>query len=438
MTAEIAVMNEEAIALAADSAVTGPAKIFTSANKIFALSKYHPVALMVFDSAQFHSVPWETIVKQYRRELGDQCFLSLAAHADHFLEYFSTAKALFPPEAQERGVARLALSLFQAILQDAFDVVKDQLQKGEEPTGEEVVATIEHWIEKHHQRWKAANFKLGLPSNYRDTVRKRYADQVNAAITNVFENVPLSPRAIRQIRQLIPWVAAKDARFLRGPQHSGIVIAGFGSEDVFPRLRRFDFEGVIADRLKFVEGPPVNVGPDERAVIIPFAQREQVETFMEGIDRKLRRHLHGWWDERLPALVDEVGDHLELSPKKREELVGAFSEKCNSIVSDEYEGTLGQFSWENNIEPIIDIVGMLPKDELAEMAESLINLTSFKRRVTPEAETVGGPIDVAVISRGDGFIWIKRKHYFNTNLNPHFLANYYPNETKSKGSRKNG
>ncbi len=42
-----------------------------------------------------------------------------------------------------------------------------------------------------------------------------------------------------------------------------------------------------------------------------------------------------------------------------------------------------------------------------------------------DAETVGGPIDVAVISKGDGFIWIKRKHYFSPELNPQFFANYY-------------
>ena len=75
--------------------------------------------------------------------------------------------------------------------------------------------------------------------------------------------------------------------------------------------------------------------------------------------------------------------------------------------------------------PVLDIVGDLPKDELAAMAESLVNLTSFKRRITAEAETVGGPIDVAVISKGDGFVWIKRKHYFQKDLNPAFFANYY-------------
>jgi hypothetical protein len=425
VTAEIAVMNEEAIALAADSAVTGPAKIFTSANKIFSLSKYHPVAFMVFDSAQFHNVPWETIVKQYRRELGDKCFSTLGEHAEHFLKYFNGAKALFPPEAQERGTELLAHGLFNAILGDALGVVKERIDKGEEPSGVEVVNEIETWIGRHHKRWKDADPRRGLPKNYRETVRKKYAKVIDAAIKGVFERVRLSPQAMRQLRQLIPWVATKDELFLRAPQHSGIVIAGFGNDDVFPRLQRFDFEAVIANRLKFTKAQPIDVGPDKRAVIVPFAQHEQVATFMEGMDPNIREYLHRWWHKKLDELVEEVGEHLKLSKKKRAALADAFEERCSEIVGKEYEGSLDQFAHENNILPIINIVGMLPKNELAEMAESLVNLTSFKRRVTPEAETVGGPIDVAVISRGDGFIWIKRKHYFSTELNPHFLRNYY-------------
>jgi hypothetical protein len=41
--------------------------------------------------------------------------------------------------------------------------------------------------------------------------------------------------------------------------------------------------------------------------------------------------------------------------------------------------------------------------ELAAMAEALVNLTKFKRRITPQKETVGGPIDVAIITRGGWF-----------------------------------
>jgi len=70
----------------------------------------------------------------------------------------------------------------------------------------------------------------------------------------------------------------------------------------------------------------------------------------------------------------------------------------------------------------MEMVASLPKDELGSMAESLVNLTKFKRRISTQQETVGGPIDVAVITKGDGFVWTKRKHYFKPELNPRYIS----------------
>jgi len=67
MTAEIAIMNKSAIALAADSKVTiGSAlggKTFDTVNKVFTLSKVHPIGIMVFGNAEFMRYPWETIAQ---------------------------------------------------------------------------------------------------------------------------------------------------------------------------------------------------------------------------------------------------------------------------------------------------------------------------------------------------------------------------------------
>jgi hypothetical protein len=50
MTAEIAILNSYGIALAADSAVTiANKKVYNGADKLFALSKYQPVAIMVYN-----------------------------------------------------------------------------------------------------------------------------------------------------------------------------------------------------------------------------------------------------------------------------------------------------------------------------------------------------------------------------------------------------
>ena len=73
-----------------------------------------------------------------------------------------------------------------------------------------------------------------------------------------------------------------------------------------------------------------------------------------------------------------------------------------------------------------NMIHFLPKDELAAMAESLVNITAFKRKMLfSSLETVGGPIDVAVISKGDGLVWVKRKHYFQAEHNRHFFDNYF-------------
>jgi nitric oxide synthase oxygenase domain/subunit len=101
--------------------------------------------------------------------------------------------------------------------------------------------------------------------------------------------------------------------------------------------------------------------------------------------------------------------------------------KAKEEFADAFFKRLNKYSIEQHIRPVTSAVANLPKEELAVMAETLVNLTSFKRRVTHDPETVGGPVDVAVISKGDGFIWIKRKHYFDPNLNHHFFANYYRN-----------
>lgn len=77
-----------------------------------------------------------------------------------------------------------------------------------------------------------------------------------------------------------------------------------------------------------------------------------------------------------------------------------------------------------HIGPLLDTVAVMPKEELAVLAEALVNLTSIKRKISREVETVGGPIDVAVISKGDGFVWIRRKHYFNPSINPSFIPKY--------------
>ncbi|HKT88489.1 MAG TPA: hypothetical protein VJQ59_08650, partial [Candidatus Sulfotelmatobacter sp.] len=91
MTAEIAILNRNAVAMAADSAVTlqlpGGQKIYNTVNKLFMLSKYRPVGIMVYGAGEFMRIPWETIIKMYRAELYDKRYDQLEEYASDFINF---------------------------------------------------------------------------------------------------------------------------------------------------------------------------------------------------------------------------------------------------------------------------------------------------------------------------------------------------------------
>jgi hypothetical protein len=146
---------------------------------------------------------------------------------------------------------------------------------------------------------------------------------------------------------------------------------------------------------------------------------------MEGVDPFYLMAEEGYLSKIFNDYTEMVVDSItRYTDKEKGQLKGKLNAISKEIL-DDYSKRLEDHRKGKYVNPILDVVSMLPKDELAAMAESLVNLTSFKRKVTKERETVGGPIDVAVISKGDGFVWIKRKHYFKAELNPQFFANYY-------------
>jgi len=202
------------------------------------------------------------------------------------------------------------------------------------------------------------------------------------------------------------------------------VIAGFGERQIFPALRAYTVDGKVDGVLKYVQSHDSKITFANRAAIVPFAQHQMVSTFMEGIDPYYAEAINGALGkifQRYP--LDIVSAVPGLNEFRRQKL-GQILQDAGRKLCDELRKELQEYKSQNHVVPITEAVSALPMDELAAMAESLVNLTSFKQKVSLNAETVGGPIDVAVISKGDGFIWIKRKHYFRADLNPHFFAKY--------------
>lgn len=453
MTSEIAVMNTKAVALAADSAVTftGEAgqKIFPSANKIFTLSKYQPVGVMIYGNADFMGIPWETIIKVFRTRLGVASFQSVTGYAENFLDFLRQKDFPFSDSDIDQLTyvdASIRWCFGQLKQQHAEQVAMKLIEEGriDVEFSKNMISQI---ILREANKWDEADTAPTVPANFVNAFRNSFEEVIGEAIKEIFEGIPLTEEAAEHLLDIACHLFQRFPRHVHIPASSGVVFAGFGTDDVFPVLESYTIEGRILDYLKHRKEEKwcARIGGSKGAVVLPFAQREMVDTFMAGIDPNFRLLL-GNQIESLRTFLQEIepkdianwhwepdmeNDDLALIEDLEESLDRSWTEIREALHSllesrlNQFQQSMSKHSREWHADPIIRVVRGLPMDELASMAETLINLTSFKKRVSFQAETVGGPIDVAVISKGDGFIWIKRKNYFNSDANPQFFANYY-------------
>jgi hypothetical protein len=126
---------------------------------------------------------------------------------------------------------------------------------------------------------------------------------------------------------------------------------------------------------------------------------------------------------QIESLFIKICDELQSSLKSSGKLAADDNIQAEKEVAKEsFRKELLDYLYRAHQVPLLRVVASLPLNELAELAETLIALESLRERVRTPEESVSGPIDVAVISKGDGFIWIKRKHYFEAKYNPRFFA----------------
>lgn len=202
---------------------------------------------------------------------------------------------------------------------------------------------------------------------------------------------------------------------------TGVIVAGFGSKELFPTLEEFQIIGMIGGALKFQTGSHVDIDRNgDRARVLPFAQRDMVERFLYGLDSDIERKIKTFCQRTVPEISNQLLAQVDLEQEALSQLEKE-ARAAETAFLDALQSEVLSLVREDSRSEIEDMVEFMPKSEMARMAEALVNLTSIKRRVSRGMETVGGPIDVAVISKAEGFVWVKRKHYFPPELNARYF-----------------
>lgn len=233
-----------------------------------------------------------------------------------------------------------------------------------------------------------------------DKFIQNYWKEIQKVIGNIFEGFKFTETDIDLLYRIIKLDVQKleTRNFYK---FIGIVFVGYGDDEILPSMctcRLFGRLGknLIHDEIKVEK---INKGG---SMIYPFAQTDVIDTFIRGIDPSFERKI----DEESLSLIFDIADKLGL--KYDDESLETIKPLIDA--REQFFANLHEYKKENYIDPIFSIVSLLPIINLAEMAEALINITSLRKHLSIDSESVGGPTDVAIISKTDGFTWVKRKN----------------------------
>lgn len=416
MTAEISISNKHAVALAADSAVTigRGEKVFTSVNKIFCLSEKHPVGFMIYGGASFLGISWEIIIGAYRRKIGDKTFDTFKEYGDDFIRFLTTDPFLFPLPQQSFEFEFIAGSYLHQLLREVEGSAKEFHSRHGKITDADIKQITKTIIDSHFASWDSAKYIKGANNSKLKKLLKDEDAFLNRQISIFFGKLKLTPTQKRKIKEILTAIPFKE-RFSNS-RTSGVVLAGFGEKEYFSSVIEYRVETMVSNILKYrVDHSKIDYTDDSQ--IRPFAQKEMVQAFIEGIHPEFRNKVQEELGKALSDLPEIIASSLTSLSAKNKELLKKEIRKQTANLQKDLMAELGKFQYENFVLKMLNMVGVLPKDELAMVAESLVNLTSFKRRISLGVETVGGPIDVAIISKNEGFIWMKRKAYLDGEIN---------------------
>ena len=414
MTSEIAVMNQRAVALAADSAVTlidgGTVVVRNDQRKLYNLVGGQPVGVMFFGVADMMGHPWEHLIEHYQKIGKPGALPHIRAYASGFVGMLDNLEEFFPKNRQRDEYKRLLASVFRYIFHLAQYLRESG---GEERAHVSDAAILEEAIKRV---WRDYQFRddgsprgdlACFPSGFAETVRKTYSADMDEVIAYGFQPFGLSKNATAHLKEIAVYAVVKDL-FLEDV--TGLVFAGFGSEERYPVVTTWFVSAIVGGIVKRAEASFDQIDGDTRSKIRVFADSEVTNAFIRGIDFNLERRVYGALNMLMHALVDQVvGAFPNADPVLKEDIRRQFQSNYIPQYFDVFRGIIGDYQQHAYINPVLRVLEIASRTELAETARELVSLNVFKKRIMAQKQTVGGAIDVAIISREGGFQWHSRQ-----------------------------
>jgi len=197
-----------------------------------------------------------------------------------------------------------------------------------------------------------------------------------------------------------------------GPQSTGISLDNYVLEEVLTSFRDFIYQENYLPAYGDLERPP-----DLGFLMAGNSSGSQLAELWEiEID-------NGQCSGPARVLPDEEsGIAARGQPDPIIRLLAGFDERAwapllsDAGLDDKVINAILQSARERLIAPVVH--SAMPIQDAIDLAQMLAELAIDFHKFAFGPPTVGGPVEVAAITKHEGFKWVERKHYFTAQLNP--------------------
>ena len=427
MTAVVGILNKRGVAIAADSAVTRSRgrnqKVTKNGNKMLRLCNSAPISIMLTGNADFIWTPWDVIIRRYRQQRGDIEIDTVEDCVKDFFDYISQNNVFWNKELVSEWIKRSLENLINMINGELSWEVCRYNMDGKMQMPKTYLKTFASHLLSAEKKF----LKNSICPQFEGYTIQQFHEYVSPIIDDFFEEkckkdedrpfdnsneMYLQLLTIRnQIEHTL--MLSLITRSEEGP-YATLVFCGFGTKENYPTLVAARVCEGLDNRVNYHIRPKdiFKIDDEHPVAICPFAQDDVVKSTLRGIHRSFSGRMvsninsvyqeileNGFCDGEQAELFDDEFFEL-LRQVKTDDL----NKKFHSLAKKVFDSN--QHTWEKALMDY-DLQSM------ASLAGNLIELTGFHRILTFKQEGVGGPVDLAVISKTEGFTWLSRKSWYH-------------------------
>ena len=205
---------------------------------------------MIYGGASLMEIPWETLIKIYREELADNAFESIEAYGQDFLKFIrgnrfqSESYNLAWIEGQLRLCFRELVNFLDKTLEQKLREAKNGLRD------KEILMICTSLIEQRCKETLNWPYSDGTDQNFEHHVATKYGEVLDRVVK---EECPLFIPHQKLIDLLKQYSLSFLARISPNNRmaESGVVIAGYGKNCIFPSINIYAINFCLDDYLHY-------------------------------------------------------------------------------------------------------------------------------------------------------------------------------------------